>query len=228
VFDFLRRNRENISGVVLMGDVLDCQSISRHTEMLPGLREKGGFQKDIDGFERDILDPIDELLPKAQKAFIEGNHCNWLAQFLDKQPELVGALSWPKLLHLKERGYSFIPQGEAFHVGRLVVIHGDQVGSSPNAAKKAVDSYCSSVVMGHCHAFGAATKTSEVKKRDKWIGVVLPCLTTLSPKYGKGRPNAHVNGFGIVERFEGGKLFNLYVPIISEGKFCFAGQVYGR
>lgn len=226
--DFVQKNKKNIGGVVLLGDFLDCASISRHTENLPGLRQKGGFQTDIDGFLRDIIDPIDAALPKAQKVLLLGNHENWLSLLLDKQPELAGALSWPKLLQVKERGWTLVGQGNSFSIGKLLLIHGDQVGSGANVAKKLVDTHCANVLMGHCHTFSAHTKTSEVKVTSKWVGMVIPCLTTLSPSYGKARPNSHLRGFAIVESFEGGRLFNVFVPIISEGKFCFSGQVYGR
>jgi UDP-2,3-diacylglucosamine pyrophosphatase LpxH len=228
VFDFVNRNRANIRGVVLLGDNLDAQSISRHTEVLPGLRKEGGFYEDLVGFDANVMTPIERMVPNATKVFITGNHEGWLTLFLEKEPQFKGALSWSRLLRMDERGWIFVPQGESFNIGPLLLIHGDQVGSGANVAKKLVDTHCASVIMGHVHAFGTHTKCSEVKKRDKWVGITLPCLTTLSPKYGKGRPNSHINGFGIVESFDNGRLFSVYVPIISEGKFCFAGKVYGR
>lgn len=229
IFDFIQHNKKQIHGLILLGDQLNCSSISRHTEGLPGLRESGGFQKEIDIFDHEIMTPIDAMLPKATKVFLGGNHdWGWLDLYLEKQPELKGALSWPKLLNLKERGWIAVPQGEVFNIGPLVCLHGDQVGSGANIAKKIVDSYCSSTISGHAHTFAAATKTSEVKQKDRWVSIVLPCLTTLSPSYGKSRPNQHLRGFGIVENFQGGRLFNVYVPIISDGMFCFGGQVYGQ
>lgn len=228
VFDFMAKNRDRIDGVVLTGDQLDNENISHHTEGLPGLRKRGGFQADIEGFEREFLDRIDSLVPKAQKVFIAGNHERFLTDFLEKMPEFEGCLSWPRLLNLTKRGYIFVPQGESFSIGPLVVVHGDQVGSGANVSKKLVDTFCTSVVMGHVHALGAHTKCSQVKVSDKWVGITLPCLTTLAPKYGRGRANSHVNGFGLVESFDGGKLFNCYPVIVSKGRFCFGGAVYGR
>lgn len=228
VFDFMAKNRDRIDGVVLTGDQLDNENISHHTEGLPGLRKRGGFQADIEGFEREFLDRIDSLVPKAQKVFIAGNHERFLTDFLEKMPEFEGCLSWPRLLNLTKRGYIFVPQGESFSIGPLVVVHGDQVGSGANISKKLVDTFCTSVVMGHVHALGAHTKCSQVKVSDKWVGITLPCLTTLAPKYGRGRANSHVNGFGLVESFDGGKLFNCYPVIVSKGRFCFGGAVYGR
>jgi UDP-2,3-diacylglucosamine pyrophosphatase LpxH len=228
VFDFIEKNRSRIAGVVFTGDQLDNENISHHTEGLPGLRRKGGFQADIEGFEKEFLDPIDALLPKAQKVFIAGNHERFLTDFLEKMPEFEDCLSWPRLLKLNERRYTFVPQGESFSIGPLVIVHGDQVGSGQNVSKKLVEQFCTSVIMGHVHALGAHTKCSQVKVNDKWIGITLPCLTTLSPKYGRGRANSHVNGFGIVESFDGGKLFNVYPVIVSKGRFCLGGVVYGK
>lgn len=228
VFDFVSKNRKTIAGLVLLGDSLDNESISHHTAHLPGLRKVGGFQADVDLFSREILDRVDEMLPKAEKVFVCGNHERFLTDFLEAAPEFKGTLSWSKLLRLDERGWSFIPQGETFSIGPLVCLHGDQVGSGQNIAKKIVDSYCASTLSGHVHTFTAATKCSEIKRKDRWVATVLPCLTTLSPRYARSRPNAHLRGFGIVENYDGGRLFNVYVPVINEGKFCFGGRLYGK
>jgi hypothetical protein len=229
VFDFIDRNRKLIHGVILLGDQANMECISRHTVGLPGLRKSGGFQEEIDILDREIMQPIEKMLPKATKVFLQGNHDGgWLDLFLEKSPEFKGCLSWPRLLRLDERGWINVPQGETFSIGPLVTMHGDQLSTGVNTAKKAVEAFCSSTLSGHIHQYTAATKCSQVKQRDRWVSITLPCLTTLSPGYGKGKPNAHTRGFGIVESFWGGKLFNVYVPIISEGKFCFGGKVYGR
>jgi hypothetical protein len=76
-------------------------------------------------------------------------------------------------------------------------------------------------------SFLAFTKTSILKARSKWIGITLPCLSTLSPGYAKGRPNAFLHGFGIMESWGDG-FGNVYVPVIVGGRFSFAGRIYGR
>jgi hypothetical protein len=225
IFDFIRRNRK-IEGVVLLGDNLDCQNISRHTEGLPGLRKEGGFQEDIVGFDAAVMAPIEKLLPDAKKVWFEGNHEAWLTRFLEKEPQFKGALSFPRLLRLQERGWIFVPQGETFFVGVMGLKHGDGIGSSTTVAKKLVDTQCCNSMMGHVHTFSAFTKTSESDKGNKWVGYTLPCLTNTNPKYGKGRPNSHIHGFGIIEEWSNGYV-NVYVPIIMKGRFSFAGVMYG-
>lgn len=225
IFDFMEKNCD-IHGVVLLGDNLDCQSISRHTEGLPGLRKEGGFQEDLVGFDTQVMAPIEKLLPEAKKVWFEGNHEAWLTRFLEKEPQFKGALSFPRLLRLQERGWQFVPQGETFFVGVTGLKHGDGIGSSTHVAKKLVDTQCCNSMMGHVHTFSAFTKTSESDKGNKWVGYTLPCLTNTNPKYGKGRPNSHIHGFGIIEEWSNGYV-NVYVPIILKGRFSFAGVMYG-
>lgn len=226
IFDFADKNRNSIHGVVLLGDNLDCQSISRHTEGLPGLRKEGGFQEDLVGFDAAVMSPIEKLLPDAKKVWFEGNHEAWLTRFIEKEPQFKGALSFPRLLRLQERGWQFVPQGETFFVGVMGLKHGDGIGSSTHVAKKLVDTQCCNSMMGHVHTFSAFTKTSESDKGNKWVGYTLPCLTNTNPKYGKGRPNSHIHGFGIIEEWSNGYV-NVYVPIILKGRFSFAGVMYG-
>jgi predicted phosphodiesterase len=226
VLEFTESNR--IRGVILSGDNLDCSNVSRHTKGKPRLRSRGGYQRDIDGFKRDILDPIESRLrKKATKVFFHGNHEDWLADFLDENPELEGALGIAENLQLKERGWKVIPCGGHYEVGRAMIVHGDQIGSGMHIAKKLVDSLCQIAIMGHVHTYSAYTKVSQVKERRKWIGITLPTLGTVAPSYAKGRPNAFVNGFGILETWGNGYV-NVYVPIIVGGQFAFAGRVYGK
>jgi UDP-2,3-diacylglucosamine pyrophosphatase LpxH len=227
VYDFLKRNASLIAGVVLLGDNMDCESISRHTEGLPGLRREAGLYEDCIGFDRTVMQPIEKLVPSAKKVIFMGNHEDWLNQMLDKMPELKKAVSFESLLHFDDRRWKVIPQGESYWIGKACLVHGDQIGSGMHVAKKAVESYCCTVIMGHVHTFAAYTKTSEVKKKDKWVGYTLPTLGTVAPKYGKGRPNSHLNGFGIIELWPNGNI-NVYVPVIVEGQFSFGGKIYGK
>jgi len=212
--------------IILLGDNLDCQAVSRHSKGKPGLREKGGLRRDLDGFNKHILTPLESASPKAERIIFEGNHEAWLQQLLEEQPELQGCLELPKLLDLAARDWQWVPQGETRFVGKVMFLHGDQVGSSIHVAKKLVDSYCATAVMGHVHTLSMYTKTSAARQRDKWVGVTLPALCDLAPRYAKGRPNAWLKGIGILE--EWGKFFNLYIAIITDGAFVYGGKRYAQ
>jgi predicted phosphodiesterase len=224
---FIQANRDDIDNLILLGDNQDFQNLSRHTENKPGLRQKGGIKRDFDTFSREILDTLESDVQKSCKRIIfEGNHENWAQQWLESHPEFDNLIDWAKLLRLKERGWHVVPQGHTYKVGKVLFMHGDQNGSGQYVAKKMVESNCCTCVSGHVHTYSVFTKCSEGRKKDKWIGVTLPCLTETAPSYAKGSPNRHIVGFGILESF--GQQFNLYVPIIVKGAFSYAGVVYGR
>ncbi len=226
VLDYVRRNR--VDGFIFGGDQLDLSCISHHNVSKPLYRPKGALRSNLNGFKRDVLDPIDDVLgSKADKRFLIGNHEAWLTeQLAETNPELDGMLDLAERLDLDDRGWKVIPQGGYTNVGKLVVIHGDTVGGGVNAAKKAAEVYAgSSVVLGHHHTLQSFTRSSPVAQTDRWTGTVLPCLSTTAPTYGRNRANAWLNGFGVVE-VQPDQTFNLYPVVITEGRCSFAGEVY--
>lgn len=226
VVSFIGANRERIGWVVLLGDNMDCTNFSRHTKGKPRLRTRGGIAKDFARFSRDVLKPIEGAIkPGTKLYFFEGNHEDWLEQWLDENPEFEGLVSIDRCLGLTKRGWEVVPQGEHRRIGKAYLIHGDQIGSSMHVAKKLVDSFCATAIMGHVHTASSYTKVSHIKSEDKWIGYTLPTLGTVAPKYAKGRPNAFVNGFGIVEVWPN-EFINVYTPIIFGGQFSFGGTLY--
>lgn len=230
VLQFIERNRANIESCVLLGDFLDLETISPHTRSKPRLRRRGGYRADIDGFKRDILDPLDKLLkPTCRKFAIEGNHELWLeSSLLDEQPELEGVLDIPVMLNLAARGWRWVPCGGHIKIGNVTVLHGDQIGSGQSVAKKLVDAVHGTAVMGHVHRASSETVTSLTSERDKWTGYTLPCLCTLAPTYAKGRPNAYQHGFGILEQGATNNTANVYTVLIApDGTFCWGGIEYG-
>lgn len=228
VLSFITANKKQIAGVVLLGDNMNCENISRHTKGKPRLRTTGGIHKDFVRFNKDVLQPIETAIVKGtKKVFFYGNHEDWFEQWLDENPEFEGLVSIDKILNLTKRNWEVIPQGKHRCIGKAYLVHGDQVGSSANVAKKLVDSFCATSVMGHVHAASMFTKTSHVKSKDKWVGYTIPTLGTLAPKYAKGRPNSFLNGFGILEHWSN-DFVNIYIPIILNGCFSFGGRIYGE
>lgn len=227
-FEFIERNKKKISNVVIVGDGLDCANVSRHTKNKPRLRKRRGYKKDIQGFQKDILDPIDKMVPHATRTYICGNHEDWIqSDLLDESPELEGIVDVPIQLGLKQRGWKWVNCGEYIEIGKFVILHGDQIGSSIHVAKKLVDDLSSNSVMGHVHRASMYSKTSRVSAKRKWAGYTLPCLCTLAPAYAKGKPNAFMNGIGILETWGTG-YGNLYLAVCIDGQFSYGGQMYGK
>lgn len=230
VWDFLKKNSKRIETVVLNGDFLDCQNLSHHTKGKPRLRKQRGYKSDLDGFAKHILNKIEALVPKARLVAICGNHEAWIEEdLLDEMPELQGVVDIPVMLKLKERGWEWLAQGKYIEIGKVVVLHGDQIGSGMHVAKKAVDSINASCVMGHVHRASSYAKAALVDEKRKWIGHTLGCLCTLAPHYAKGAPNAFTHGFGVIETYGRKGYANIHnIVIMPDGTFCFSGEVYGQ
>src|ERR1035441_9120098 len=64
------------------GDALDLSCVSHWNANLPGNKRKGELKSDLDGFDKEILRPIEALLPRGcEKVFLTGNH----ERFLDRK-----------------------------------------------------------------------------------------------------------------------------------------------
>jgi hypothetical protein len=93
-------------------------------------------------------------------------------------------------------------------------------------ARKAVDVYAGSVLMGHTHSPQSFTRVSPVDVDQKWIGYVCPTMGTVNGHFMRNRHNSCANGFCLVEAREDGG-FNCYIIMIIDGQFSFAGKSYG-
>lgn len=232
LIDFMARNKDKIAGFVFGGDGLDNEEISHHTQGKGLYRPTGSYARNHREFQSQILDPIQENLPKtATKIWIDGNHEHFAEQLVERQPELQGLIENHKVLDLEGQGWKYIPCGEGYKLGKLLFIHGEQLtgigNQAPQAhARKAVDVYAGNVIFGHVHNPQTFTKILPYNKKDKWQGICAPILGSTNPGYLRNRPSAWLNGFVVVETMEGGN-FNAYSIVVSEGKFSFGGVLYG-
>lgn len=221
---FLRGNKVGL--FVFGGDNLHCESISHHTKNKPMYRSLGQMKHELDGFVRQVLDPIDKLLPRdCQKVWLTGNHEDWLSQMIEEQPELAGLLDFGKYLRLEERGYIVKPQGGHFKKGHLKWIHGDVL--SGGHVQKALNTYVENIAYGHFHTGASGTKVLPHSKKQKWQAWAMGCVGRLDSKYLKSSPTGWLNQFGITE-FRAGGMFNHYPVTVFNGRFSYGGKLYGR
>jgi Calcineurin-like phosphoesterase len=228
ILSFIRQN--HVDGLLLGGDALDLGCVSHWNANLPGTKRKGELKSDLDGFDKEILQPIEALLPRScQKVFLTGNHERMLDQDLsESMPELDGMLDFKQYLRLADRGFTVVPLGGEYRIGDLLCIHGEVVGSGDgNAAKKAVEIYCQNVLMGHGHQLQASSKCSPSSNKKKICAWMSPIVGFVSPRYLKPRANAWVNGFTLVYVRDNGT-FNLYPTVITDGVFSFGPVTYSH
>jgi hypothetical protein len=229
--EYMQKNPPDI--FVFGGDQFHFDCLSHHTKGTPMYRTRRSYMNDIEGFEKNILTPLEAVLPKkVEKVWHEGNHERFPWDFIEEHPELEGAVDHIGLLNLVERGWKVIPLGHASKLGKLTVAHGEILSGQGNQgsafpAKKAVDVYSGNVLVGHSHSPQSWTKCSPVEQTDKWQGHVAPCACSVNPIYLRNRATSWLNGFCLIDILPNDN-FNYYPIIVSAGQFSFGGKVYGK
>lgn len=211
--------------LILGGDILDCGVISHHNK--GRVRKTEGFRllRDAEQCHTNIIQPLEQLLPReGVKAFIIGNHCDWIQDLLDEQPGLEGLVDVRTLLKLGKWGV--IEQGHGFQYHKLYFLHGDTIKGGEHVAKSGVVNYERNIRFGHHHTFQTYTKTSPIDAEVAKTGVAVPCLCSKDVGYMERIPNRWVQGFlyGWVDEESG--VFSDQVAVIIRGKAVINGKLY--
>jgi predicted phosphodiesterase len=230
VLDFLGRNK--IDGLTLGGDQLDNAEIAHHNKGKGLYKLPGSYRKNVLGLDTHILTPLEDLAGDAKLVYHIGNHERFEYDFVEEHPELQDTVNHVKILELEKRGWKVIPLGHCSKIGKLTVAHGEILSGIGNQSamypsRKAVELYGTSVLAGHTHSPQSYTRIAPVEKVQKHMGWISPCCCTINPTYLRNKPTAWLAGFNIIEVMGNGD-FNLYPVIIPNGRFSFAGKVYGK
>lgn len=157
--------------IYIIGDFLDFYSVSSHSK---DPQRANQLEAEVQAGHA-ALDALDKL-GASNKVYIAGNHCDRLERYLqDRAPELFKFINIPDILHLKKRGWSYVPYKDDTHLGKLNLTH--DVGTAGRyAVYKALDMYQHSIVTGHTHRLayiveGNATgKEFKVSAQFGWLG----------------------------------------------------------
>lgn len=227
---FLEENK--VAGFIFGGDQLDLETISHHTKGKPLYRPPKGYLRDIEGFQEDILEPLEKLLPPAAtKIWHIGNHERFEQDVVEEHPELEGLIDHTRHFKLEKRGWEIIPLGHSYKLGKLTTCHGEVLSGFGNQTGKfpsmrAVELYGTSVLAGHTHSPQSFCRISPVEHVQKWMGYIAPIGGKTNPGYLRNRPTSWLNGLVIIEVVDGG-YFNVYPAIVTKGKFAYGGKQYG-
>lgn len=207
--------------LILGGDMLDCGAISHHNRHKPGRTEGLRLLSDAQECAERVIVPLASTA--KQHIYITGNHEDWLNDLQDELPGLTGLVDIERLLGLD--GWTVVPQGEAYNLGKLTFVHGDQLSGGEHIAKAAVINYERSIRFGHHHTHQVYTKNTPLDAKHAKTGVAVPCLCTRNPKYGEGKPNRWVQGFQYGYVFQDGSYHDSTALIIN-GRTVVDGRVY--
>jgi hypothetical protein len=210
--------------LILGGDMLDCGPISHHRKGKVGELEGLRLVRDAEILQNYIEGLEATTTGTGRRIYHLGNHEDWLAQLTDELPGMTGLLDIKHLVKLPQK-WEVVPQGGVSKLGKLHFLHGDQISSTVNPAKWAVEAYEKSVRFGHFHTYSAYSKIAALSDTGH-TGVAVPCLCKKDPNYGGGSPNRWVNGFlyGYVDEKTGH--YTDSVVTMVNGKFMALGKKY--
>jgi len=213
-------------GLINLGDFLEMESVSHWRPNNPKPKRIVPELK----IGRKLLNEItDAAGPQCKyRKFLEGNHEDWLQQYLnEKIPEVLDGLDeldinldLKNLLGLNRLGYDFIPLNEILGVGEAHFIHGYYTGK--HHASKHLDVFGVNIYYGHVHDIQGHTGVS-VKGLHEAMS--LGCLRTLKADFLKGKPNNWGHSLSVFE-FQSNGTYTRYSPIVVGGKFSFNGKLY--
>ena len=217
-----------ISGVTLIGDILDLNSLSFH--------ERGKFPLTINGSQITlrkeykmvkIFDELDDAIGRRQitKRFLYGNHEDrYLRHASIPDNKKIMAESPEEHFRLRERGYEVKTQWKEdyFLLGdHLQVFHGELLGVNP--AKRQLDRLKHSCMFAHSHR-------AQAYYDGLMASYNIGCLVDIkSPAFnwaGRLIKRNWINGFGHVTIDDSG---DFYANLITafKSRFFYNGKRYG-
>lgn len=206
VLDWESKAKNHCDGIVLLGDVADCYSLS------PWLRDprKRRFPEEISAVEK-ILDSLQKHIKPKRFIWKCGNHEFRLERYLmSHAAELFGLpqFTFRSFLNLEQRGITWVDHGNPIRYHALTMLHGDEWGAgfiSPvNPARTAFLKTFECALVAHQH------KSSEHTERTMFGRNItcwsLGCLCDTHPEY---RPlNSWNLGFADLAIREGWRIGN--------------------
>ena len=230
VFEFIKWFKPH--AINILGDGMNMDAVN-HWKLKQGNKkyfEGKRLEEDYENFDKDILTPLEKLIPRScEKTYMGGNHEDWINIVTNKNPQFIGKLEVETSLRLEERDWEWIPwiknnKRGIKSYGKLLVLHG--IYTNKYHAAKTADTFSKSCAYGHTHDIQSYTKVTVDDYKGFHTAQSIGCLCNLSPEFMKGRMNRWVNAFGVLFVREDG-MYNLYVPVIINGKFSFDGKVFG-
>jgi predicted phosphodiesterase len=211
-------------GVYLMGDIMDGQSIKRHSPAATEDRVTLRFEM---AEANRILDDVDEAAGRAwDRLILDGNHDGdridkWLrsscpSELADSVPDIWEAT------RAKERGYRVLRGHEQpLLVGNLLLLHGHFYNR--HHASSHLGAFGESCLYAHTHTPQQFTTSLNGRKVQ---ATGMPCLRTLDREWEHmSKVHTWTNGFAVIEWVDGVKAFPRNVYIV-DGVAVYAGHVW--
>ena len=218
VFDCIVDNQPK--NIVLLGDILDCYSISRFLRSPDRYRN---LQDEINIFYKMMRD-LKKHLPRTDIHYVLGNHENRLAKLVKENDGLFGlkALEPRQVFRLDELGIEY--HQTKVILDNFIYYHGDVVrkDSAYSAKAEFYDHQMRSGMSGHTHRAGSYYHTYAQETRF-WLEN--GCLCKIDPEYINDPDKANwQHCINVIDSYEG---INQGTQIvIQDHSFAYGGKIY--
>ncbi len=220
--------KEKFDSVLVVGDEIDFQTISRWSEKTP-LAYEQTIHQDRE-LCKEILWDLGEY--SREMHIIRSNHSDRLYNTLLKVPGLISLpeLQYPKFMGFAEMGMEYHKTAYEFYPG-WVLAHGDEGNMSQHAGITALNlakKWGKSVISGHSHRLGMSAYTEALGSHYRPLyGVeVGNLMDRKKASYLRYSAANWQMGFAILEAV-GKTLTPTLVPINKDGSFTALGKYYG-
>lgn len=207
--------------LVYGGDQMQFDTISAFNIRKPKLLEGKRLKSEYKGFQSEILDRFESVIPKrCKKFFIIGNHEFRLNRLIEKLPQYEGFVELEGNLKLDD--YTIIPFNDVFSIGDMHFAHGWYWNKY--YTEKTMRIAQKMIFVGHVHRPQVYTAISPAYTLPKQcIGV--GCLCNTNPDYMENKPNHWVHQFLFWYMMDDGT-FSYYTPTIINGRCIINGKLY--
>lgn len=212
-------------GITLNGDIGDWSTFSRHDRFhapkchWTDAEYYKNSMKEYQGVNS-FLDELDRLAPKARKRWEDGNHENWVHDFVKESKESRDPLfNLHERLDLAGRNYEVYKYNDFMYLGRLRVTHGLYTGQ--HHAKKHVDMLGHSILYGHLHDIQVHSKVTP--EHVSHMGFCNGCLCNMNPNYLRNKPQNWNHGFAVVHVWPN-RNFQVDLIRITKGRCVVNGK----
>jgi predicted phosphodiesterase len=220
--------REKFDSVLVVGDEIDFQSISKWSEQTPL-----AYSEDLHADRelcKQILWDLGEYSPEMH--VIRSNHTDRLYNTLLKVPGLIKLpeLQYPAFMGFAEMGITYHKTAYEFYPG-WVLCHGDEGSMSQHAGVTSLNlakKFGKSVLAGHSHRLGMSAYSEGINGHSRTlygveVGNLMDRKKASYIRYGSANWQM---GFAILEAV-GKTLTPTLVPVNKDGSFTALGRYYG-
>jgi predicted phosphodiesterase len=221
--------REKFDSVLVVGDEIDFQTISRWSENTP-LAYEQTIHADRE-LTKEILWDFSEY--SSQCIIQRSNHTDRLYNTLLKVPGLISLpeLQYPKFMGFADMGMEYHKSAYEFYPG-WILAHGDEGSMSQHAGITALNlakKWGKNCVVGHSHRLGASAFTEAIGSHFRaLIGIESGNLCNMKKmSYIRYNSANWQNGFAILETSKKGLTPTLVPVDPKDGSFTALGRYYG-